>query len=30
VLFLVQNHPELSRINAEIQHKTHLDVDDRQ
>ena len=29
VLALVQEHPELSRINAQIQHKTHLDVDDR-
>lgn len=29
VLVLVQNHPELTRINAQIQHKTHLDVDTR-
>ena len=29
VLALVQSHPELSQINANIQHKTHLDVDSR-
>jgi spore coat polysaccharide biosynthesis protein SpsF len=29
VLALVQAHPELTQINAQIQHKTHLDVDDR-
>lgn len=30
VLAVVQAHPELNVINAGIQHKTHLDVDDRQ
>jgi len=30
VLDVVQQHPELSEINANIQHKTHLDVDERQ
>jgi spore coat polysaccharide biosynthesis protein SpsF len=30
VLAVVQAHPELSEINAGIQHKTHLDIDDRQ
>jgi spore coat polysaccharide biosynthesis protein SpsF len=30
VLEIVQQHPELSEINADIQHKTHLDVDERQ
>jgi spore coat polysaccharide biosynthesis protein SpsF len=29
VLHLVHRKPELSRINAQIQHKTHLDVDGR-
>ena len=29
VLKLVQAHPELQEINAGIQHKTHLDVDER-
>ncbi|HBX70940.1 MAG TPA: acylneuraminate cytidylyltransferase [Chloroflexi bacterium] len=29
VLALVQAHPELTAINAQIQHKTHLDVDER-
>lgn len=29
VLALVQSKPELQQINAQIQHKTHLDTDDR-
>ncbi|MFN2152940.1 MAG: cytidylyltransferase domain-containing protein [Anaerolineales bacterium] len=29
VLALVQEHPDLTQINAQIQHKTHLDVDER-
>jgi spore coat polysaccharide biosynthesis protein SpsF len=29
VLKLVREHPELQEINADIQHKTHLDVDER-
>ncbi len=29
VLALVQSHSELTRINAQVQHKTHLDVDER-
>ncbi len=29
VLDLVQKHPKLSQINAQVQHKSHLDVDDR-
>jgi spore coat polysaccharide biosynthesis protein SpsF len=29
VLELVQNQPELSQINAQVRHKTHLDVDRR-
>jgi len=30
VLTLLERHPELSEINAGVQHKTHLDVDERQ
>lgn len=30
VLNLLEIHPELTRINAGVQHKTHLDVDERQ
>jgi hypothetical protein len=29
VLQLVQKHPELTRINNQVQHKTHLDIDSR-
>jgi len=29
VLALVQENPQLSQINAQVQHKTHLDVDNR-
>jgi len=29
VLTLVQNKPELTQLNARVQHKTHLDVDSR-
>jgi spore coat polysaccharide biosynthesis protein SpsF len=29
VLELVEKHPELTQINAQIEHKTHLDVDKR-
>ena len=29
VLQLVQKHPELTRINSQVQHKTHLDIDAR-
>jgi spore coat polysaccharide biosynthesis protein SpsF len=29
VLQLVQKHPELTRINDQVQHKTHLDIDSR-
>ena len=29
VLEIIQRNPELSQINAHVQHKTHLDVDDR-
>lgn len=30
IIDLLEREPELTQINAEIQHKTHLDVDDRQ
>ncbi|MBC8506412.1 MAG: glycosyltransferase family protein [Anaerolineales bacterium] len=30
VLALLEREPEIMQINADIQHKTHLDVDDRQ
>jgi spore coat polysaccharide biosynthesis protein SpsF len=29
VLQLVQKHPELTRINDQVKHKTHLDIDSR-
>ena len=29
VLRLVQKHPELTRINDQVRHKTHLDIDSR-
>jgi spore coat polysaccharide biosynthesis protein SpsF len=29
ILALVQSKPELTQINAKVQHKTHLDVDER-
>jgi len=29
ILALVQSNPELTQINAQVQHKTHLDVDER-
>ena len=29
VLQLVQKHPELSQINNQVKHKTHLDIDSR-
>jgi spore coat polysaccharide biosynthesis protein SpsF len=29
VLRLIQKHPELTRINNKVQHKTHLDIDSR-